>query len=609
MSDQAGSPLLWRDDGLPGSRLYGDVYFSSEDGLAETETVFLAGCRLPEAWAGRRTFTVAELGFGTGLNIAALLTLWKQTCPAGARLHIFSVEAHPIPAEDARRALARWPGITAAAQALLDDWPGQARGFHRRDLPAFNAVLDLAVMEASAALTAWDGKADAWFLDGFAPSANPAMWSEALMAQVGAHTAPGGRAATFTVAGSVRRGLAAAGFEVAKRPGFGRKRERLEAIWPGTPAARGTAGEVAVIGAGIAGASMARALRNEGLAIRVFDPAGPAAAASGNRAALMTPRLDAGDGPAARLYAQAFARARTLYELTPGAVLSRGVRHLASDDRDAGRLARIAAGALFERSEMIPDEAGLMMASALVLDPGQAIPAWTGEVERRTIATLVPHPEGGWRLLDDEGTPVMRAGSVCLCGGHLSSRLVEGLALRPVRGQTTFAAGARLDMAVSFGGYAAPTPEGVLFGASHQRGETDGAPRAKDDQDNLARIAARLPALAEDLAARPLSGRAAVRAATPDHLPLAGSVAGIEGLLVLSGLGGRGFCLAPLLAEHLVAGLAGAPSPLPLDLAAAVDPGRFARRAARRAGGGKSAGGASQSPGSWPIVQGKTGAL
>ncbi|MBI1404837.1 MAG: FAD-dependent 5-carboxymethylaminomethyl-2-thiouridine(34) oxidoreductase MnmC [Caulobacter sp.] len=598
MSDQPASPLLWRDDGLPGSRLYGDVYFSSEDGLAETGAVFLAGCGLPEAWAGRTRFTVAELGFGTGLNIAALLTLWKQTRPPGARLHIFSIEAHPISAADAGRALGRWPAIAEAAGALLEAWPGLARGFHRLDLPGFDAVLDVAVMEASPALAAWSGAADAWFLDGFAPAANPAMWSEALMAQVGAHTAPGGRAATFTVAGSVRRGLAAAGFEVAKRPGFGRKRERLEACWPGAPTAAAPAGEIAIIGAGIAGAAMARALRQEGRAFRLFDPAGPAAAASGNRAALMTPRLDAGDGPAARLFAQAFARARTLYEATPGAVLSRGVRHLASEDRDAGRFARIAAGGLFEPSDMIPDAAGVLMASALVLDPARLVPAWTGEVERRSVAALSPHPEGGWRLLDGDGGLIMRAAGVVVCAGHLSGELAAGLELGPVRGQTTFAAGARLDMAVSFGGYAAPTPDGVLFGASHQRGEADTTLRAEDDQDNLARIAGRLPTLAGDLAGRTLTGRAAIRAATPDHLPLAGAVPGAETLLVLSGLGGRGFCLAPLLAEHLVAGLVGAPSPLPRDLVDAVDPARFARRAARRSGGRQPRAGASQSPAS-----------
>ncbi|HEX6866352.1 MAG TPA: tRNA (5-methylaminomethyl-2-thiouridine)(34)-methyltransferase MnmD, partial [Caulobacteraceae bacterium] len=196
------SPLIWDDQGLPRSALYGDVYFSADDGLAETRAVFLAGCGLPDAWAGRRHFTIGELGFGTGLNIAALLTLWRETRPDGARLHIFSVEAHPITRDEARRALARWPEIAEAANALTRRWPGRARGVHRLDLPEFAATLDVAVMEAGEALAGWDGAADAWFLDGFSPAANPQMWREELLAQVAARSAPGARAATFTVAGA-----------------------------------------------------------------------------------------------------------------------------------------------------------------------------------------------------------------------------------------------------------------------------------------------------------------------------------------------------------------------------------------------------------------------
>jgi len=80
------SPLAWSEDGQPRSRLYDDVYFSAEDGLAEARAVFLAGCGLPDAWAGRDRFVVAELGFGTGLNVLALIELWRRTRPPQGRL-------------------------------------------------------------------------------------------------------------------------------------------------------------------------------------------------------------------------------------------------------------------------------------------------------------------------------------------------------------------------------------------------------------------------------------------------------------------------------------------------------------------------------------------
>src|SRR5436190_1790728 len=156
------SPLEWTDDGRPRSRAFGDVYFSAEDGLAETRTVFLQGCGLPDAWAGRRRFTVGELGFGTGLNVAALLELWRRTRPAGGHLHIFSIEGFPVTAGEAARALARWPELTEVARLLTARWPARARGRHRVDLPGLHATFDLAVLDVAEALEGWAGQADAW---------------------------------------------------------------------------------------------------------------------------------------------------------------------------------------------------------------------------------------------------------------------------------------------------------------------------------------------------------------------------------------------------------------------------------------------------------------
>ena len=255
------SSLIWGEDGAPRSRLFDDVYFTKVDGLAESQAVFLNGCGLPEAWLGRDRYTVGELGFGTGLNIVALLDLWRRTREPSARLHIFSVEAHPLSADEARRALAAWPEHADLIEMLLDCWPRRARGFHRVEFESLGAVLDLAVMDAADALDGWTGLADAWFLDGFAPARNPGMWSDAVLERLAARSTPGARTATFTVAGAVRRGLEANGFTVEKRPGFGHKRERLEAWRPGD--ARAPASpipRVAIVGAGIAGAALALAL-------------------------------------------------------------------------------------------------------------------------------------------------------------------------------------------------------------------------------------------------------------------------------------------------------------------------------------------------------------
>mgnify|MGYP000976658172 FL=1 len=149
-ADKDASPqLVWADDGSPRSGRFGDVYFSKDDGLAETRAVFLDGCGLPDAWVGRADFTVAELGFGTGLNIVALLDLWRRTRPENGRLHIFSIEGFPLTRDEAARALSAWPELAETANAVLAVWPAGTPGFHRLDLPQWNAAIDLAVGDAA----------------------------------------------------------------------------------------------------------------------------------------------------------------------------------------------------------------------------------------------------------------------------------------------------------------------------------------------------------------------------------------------------------------------------------------------------------------------------
>ena len=590
------SPVTWDADGAPRSRAFGDVYFSKVDGLAEARAVFLTGCGLPDAWATRDRFTVAELGFGSGLNILALLELWRRTRPAGGRLHIFSVEAFPLSAEEAGRALAAWPEIADLATPLLARWPRRARGFHRIDFPDLDASLDLAVMDVADALDGWSGAADAWFLDGFSPACNPGMWSQAVFDAVARRSAPGARAATFTVAGAVRRGLAAAGFEVAKAPGFGRKRERLEARLPSAPTPLAARPSVAVVGAGVAGASLARAFTALGCTVQVFEAASPGAGASGNPAALVMPRLDAGGGPIAQLYAQALARAADLYAETPNAVIARGVLQFETGPKDASRFARIAASDLFAEGAVQPlsraqmDErlgepaptAGLTLAEAVVIEPAAVLSVWLGDRIQMSRVAKVLRTEGGWSLRNGEGCEIARADVVCLAAGLASRDLAPDAPLSAVRGQVGWLAGMDPPSAAIGGGYVIPTRDGLLFGATHDRDDAGDDARPVDTPRNLALLAQVRPELAGAVDPASVRARAGVRAVTPDFLPLAGALE--SGLFILSGLGSRGFCAAPLLAEHIAASAVGAPSPLPRALAAIVDPERFEARRRRRGG-------------------------
>ncbi|WP_339933437.1 tRNA (5-methylaminomethyl-2-thiouridine)(34)-methyltransferase MnmD [uncultured Brevundimonas sp.] len=586
--------LIWAEDGSPRSGRFDDVYFSQQDGLAESRAVFLAGCGLPEAWAGRTRFTVGELGFGTGLNIAALLDLWQRTAPPTAHLHIFSIEGYPLRADEARRALATWPELESVTMPLLETWPDATPGFHRIDLPACRATLDLAVGEVDWALDAWSGRADAWFLDGFSPATNPDMWSPAVLDAIVARSAPGARLATFTVAGAVRRGLSERGFAVAKCPGHGRKRERLEATLPTAPLPDPAPPSIAVIGAGIGGAALVRALAVLGVAATVVETSAPGAGGSGFPAALVTPRLDAGDPVIAALGAQALHRATSLYATIPGAVLTRGVLQLEQGPKDARRFAKVAAQPLWpdgamtllsaatatvRLGEAVP-AGGLDMRTAMAVAPARVLNAWLADTVQ--TGTAVDHIEpvaGGWRLMAADGRPIMTVDTVIIAAGWGSAALLgpNHPVLAPVRGQANWTDGPTTP-AVAWGGYAIPTNDGVLYGATHDRGDTGTDVRDDDNHRNLETLRARLPGLATRIAAAgPVQAHAAVRATTPDRLPLAGALPGREGLFLLTGMGSRAFTFAPLLAEHVAALVLAQPSPLPAALATQVDPARLVR--------------------------------
>ncbi|MDO5603849.1 MAG: tRNA (5-methylaminomethyl-2-thiouridine)(34)-methyltransferase MnmD [Paracoccus sp. (in: a-proteobacteria)] len=211
MSDRDQSPPLeWRDGDVPVSIRFDDPYFSLAGGLAETRHVFLAGNDLPARL--RAGFHVAELGFGTGLNLLALAQI------ANVPVRFTSFEAFPMTPAQLVRAHAAFPALSALASEMR---AGLAAGDCFRIARVEARII---TGDARQTLAGWSGQADAWFLDGFSPAKNPDMWDAALMAQVGAHTAPGGTFATYTAAGHVRRALDAAGFEVARAPGFGSKR-------------------------------------------------------------------------------------------------------------------------------------------------------------------------------------------------------------------------------------------------------------------------------------------------------------------------------------------------------------------------------------------------
>ncbi|OMH30072.1 bifunctional tRNA (5-methylaminomethyl-2-thiouridine)(34)-methyltransferase MnmD/FAD-dependent 5-carboxymethylaminomethyl-2-thiouridine(34) oxidoreductase MnmC [Motiliproteus sp. MSK22-1] len=313
-SDFSSAQLRWDQEGRPISDHYQDFYCSMIDGLEESRYVFLQQNDLAQRWenlSDHEHFTIAETGFGTGLSFLASWQLWREQAPPSARLHFISVEKHPLNIEDLQRSLGPWLDLQPLIKQLLDQYPPACPGYHRLIFDQGRVSLTLMLGEAEQQLEKLEGKADAWFLDGFSPAKNPDMWTPALFTAVARHSHTRTTFSTFTAASMVRKGLIDAGFSVFKAAGFGKKREMLRGVfsdssfqqnkktWHSPPVSSELTRSVKqrraiVIGAGIAGCASARALANRGWQVELIDRGAEAASeASGNAQGVLYAKLPA----------------------------------------------------------------------------------------------------------------------------------------------------------------------------------------------------------------------------------------------------------------------------------------------------------------------------
>ena len=585
--------LQWDGDGSPRSVSFGDIYYSSEDGLAESRYVFLEGNGLPgrwRAWPGAH-FCIAETGFGTGLNFLLTWLAWLETPLPRPRLHYLSFEQFPLAPADLRRALSRWPQLAPLAAQLLLHYPGLVPGQHRLLLEGGQITLDLWWEDVNDALPDLAGRGlplvDAWYLDGFAPASNEAMWRPQVLDAVGRLSRPGATFSTFTAAGQVRRQLAAAGFGVVKAPGFGRKRECLrgqretvavaaaavaEPAWdrgagtPATPPSRAI-----VLGAGLAGCTAAAALARRGVQVTLLEQHTLAGGGSGNEQGILYTRLSPRHSPLVDFALQSFCFSSAFYRqlFASGALVTGRDGELCGsfhqhhrDDELATMAGRLAAvpdlasvlqpAAASELLGVAQESAGYWFPRSGWLHPAAVCRALTRQAGIELLEQLgaisLSQAAHGWQARDAAGN-CWEAPCVVIATGTASAALAgltrPGLArpdlarpdlawlpLQSIRGQTTrLPAQPPLDAlrsALCHQGYIAPaTNGGHCIGATFNLQDPDPEPREADHIDNLYQLARAVPAWAGFLARldpSSLEGRVGFRCASPDYLPLAGPI-------------------------------------------------------------------------------------
>jgi len=598
----APARLSFSADGTPYSQEYGDVYHSAEGGLAQARHVFLQGNGLPERWRGRRAFTILETGFGFGLCFLASWRAWRDDPARCERLHFVSIEKHPFSAPDLALLWEKNSELKTQSREILARWPMLVPGMHRLEFDAGGVVLTLALGDIADTLPQLQLAADAIFLDGFAPAKNPDMWQPQLLRHLGRIAAPGATVATWSVAAPVRSALEGAGFAIEKDRGFGAKREMLRGRLVRRVRTKSTPSErsAIVIGAGVAGAAVSERLASRGWQVALIERRpGPAGEASGNFAGVFHPVVSPDDSLFARLTRASFLFLLSRWKNLGNLQWDRcGVLQLARDEEEKATQRRAMAALAYPAGYAQFDEAkgGIWFPEGGWVRPASLVEGLLSRFHLEKHFEEEIHAlsfDGVWHAKNALGRTIASAPAVILANASDALRLSpqSGVRLRRVRGQLTLVPAIEgLTHVLLRGGMALPGIDGVsAVGASYDVDDEDPLPRADSHAGNLARLEQMRPGASRGLDPEKLQGRVAFRAVVRDRLPMIGPVADPRGgsLYGAFAYGSRGLLWASLGGELIASMLEGEPLPVERKLVAAVDPGRFALRAARRNAGSR----------------------
>ena len=340
-----------------------------------------------------------------------------------------------------------------------------------------------------------------------------------------------------------------------------------------------------VVGAGVAGSAIARALADKGWQVDVVDQAAsPAAGASGVPIGVLSCHVSVDDNPLSKLTREGLQRVMAFAQqhlvkgqdwLDCGVLERRLDGHTKKKNWKSAEIGSVWHGWVETPSDLQLSQAGLKQISTDE-QLWQAHGGWVKPLS--LIQALLDHPsihfQGGQLLKATEIQTLGYPAVVLALGAHTSDFLADlphapALPLVPVAGQISWGLQEAAQtpsfppFAVNgFGGFVShvPTPQGLAWysGATFHRWQTLAEVTAQDHAENFHKLQQLLPQAARQLEAQwqapdHLQGWSGVRCTSVNRMPIARALDPIKlpAWYVLTALGSRGLTLAMACAEQL----------------------------------------------------------
>jgi tRNA 5-methylaminomethyl-2-thiouridine biosynthesis bifunctional protein len=563
------------ENNIPINLDFGDSYYSKSGGLEETNAVFIDACKLREKFAKQKTIIIGETGFGTGLNLLAVWDIWQNLRRPNAILHFYTFEKFLMQRETAKQALEKWPQLANLAQLLLQKWPMNIGGIQRIWLDTQTA-LNIIVGDAQETMAKQDFLADAWFLDGFAPRANPDFWGQDIFTQIKRLSKPNVRIGTYTVAKIVRDGLAAVGFEFAKQKGFATKRERLEAWLEDSMPVQQTQlpnpKKIAIIGGGIAGSALVYSLAKRGYEITIFDnDIKGDFKASNNPRGLLMPRLDRTDDELSQLFKHSYLYTIQELQKFEGQGFNKtNIVEFGKTQRDFDKFAIFAQNPSLDSEHLEIDEKQLLHKNAGMAYPWQICEKLRGEIELTPLEIVkINQQNNGFELIDENNQSHIFDYVILANGSALNQLCPIPLPIEGRMGQVSITKGKYFEhnLPLSAGGYSVPFEDGFVFGATFEPVKLDEKLVVTQDghQRNIENLGKFAPYLSQNIDCQNLLGRTSMRVVVYDKKPIADEIPDYKNMYVLGALGSRGLSMALFLAEIIASKINDEPLPIELN--------------------------------------------